>query len=77
MKRIVELYPLWIRVWHWSNALSFLVLLATGISLHFAAPGSALIPFDTARMLHNVFGLLMTVGWIAFVVGNLKGENGL
>ncbi|MBF0272394.1 MAG: cytochrome b/b6 domain-containing protein [Magnetococcales bacterium] len=77
MKTTIELYPVWIRVWHWTNAVCFLVLLATGISLHFAAPGSALIPFDTARMVHNIFGILMTGGWVVFVIGTLKSGNGV
>ncbi|NGZ06283.1 MAG: cytochrome B [Magnetococcales bacterium] len=77
MKPVIELYPLWIRLWHWTNALSFLVLLATGISLHFATPGAMLIPFEIARMLHNVFGLVMTGGWVVFVIGNWWSGNGI
>ncbi|MBF0627292.1 MAG: cytochrome b/b6 domain-containing protein [Magnetococcales bacterium] len=77
MKSTTELYPVWIRIWHWSNALCFLVLLATGISLHFAAPGAWLIPFNTARVLHNIFGIGMTLGWVIFAIGNLRGGNGI
>ncbi|MBF0125602.1 MAG: cytochrome b/b6 domain-containing protein [Magnetococcales bacterium] len=76
MKTTTELYPVWIRVWHWSNALAFLVLVTTGVSLHFAAPGAPLIPFNTARILHNLFGILLTAGWVGFVVGTLTSGNG-
>ena len=75
MKRIIELYPLWLRIWHWSNAVSFLMLIVTGISLHFATPGAPLIPFDMARLLHNIFGLLLVVGWMFFVIKNFRSGN--
>ncbi|MBF0341755.1 MAG: cytochrome b/b6 domain-containing protein [Magnetococcales bacterium] len=77
MKTTIELYPVWLRIWHFSNALSFLMLVITGISLHWAAPGAVLIPFDLARVLHNLFGILLTCGWIVFVTGNLATGNGI
>ncbi|MBF0178822.1 MAG: cytochrome b/b6 domain-containing protein [Magnetococcales bacterium] len=77
MNTTTELYPVWIRVWHWSNALSFLALLVTGVSLHFAEPGAPLIPFETARVVHNLFGILLGCGWLAFVIGNLWSRNGI
>ncbi|MBF0427817.1 MAG: cytochrome b/b6 domain-containing protein [Magnetococcales bacterium] len=77
MKTTIELYPTWIRVWHWSNALSFLILIATGFSMHFATPGAYLIPFNTARLLHNFFGIVLVCGWLIFVFGNLRGTNGI
>ena len=68
------LYPIWLRAWHWLNALLFLLSLATGVSMHFS-PGW-LIPFDVAVPLHNASGILLTVSWGVFVVGNLVGGNG-
>ena len=32
-------YPLWLRCWHWGNALLFVILLITGISMHYSKPG--------------------------------------
>ena len=72
-----QLYPLWLRVWHWSNAFSFLMLILTGISLHFATPGVLLIPFNLARILHNVFGVLLTLGWFGFLLGQWKSGNSI
>ncbi|MEO5341703.1 MAG: cytochrome b/b6 domain-containing protein [Magnetococcus sp. MYC-9] len=72
----VQLYPLWLRLWHWSNALSFLMLIASGASLHFAGSEAPLIPFDTARVLHNVFGIFLAVAYGAFVLATLLGSNG-
>lgn len=69
-KKKMLLYPLWLRLWHWCNAVFFILLLVSGISLHFANPSTPLIPFAVARILHNLCGLVVTVGFIVFVVGN-------
>ena len=31
----VKMYPAWLRVWHWSNAILFIVLAYTGLRMHF------------------------------------------
>ncbi len=68
------LYPLWLRAWHWLNAILFLTSLLTGISMHFAL--GWLIPFDVAVPVHNISGILLTVSWLAFLLGNVVGGNG-
>ena len=69
------LYPLWLRIWHWTNAALFLVLLATGLSMHYSNAGW-LLPFETAVPVHNAAGILLTLSWVVFVAGNLFGDNG-
>jgi thiosulfate reductase cytochrome b subunit len=69
------LYPRWLRAWHWVNALLFLVLMYTGASMHFGG-GGGLMPFDLAVTTHNTAGILLTLGWIGFVIGNLTTGNG-
>lgn len=69
------LYPRWLRAWHWINALLFLVLMYTGASMHFGE-GGWLMPFDLAVTVHNTAGILLTLGWIGFVIGNLTTGNG-
>lgn len=68
------LYPLWLRTWHWLNAILFLTSLVTGIAMHFSL--SWLMPFDLAVPVHNASGVLLTLSWIAFLIGNLIGGNG-
>ena len=68
------LYPVWLRLWHWLNATLFLTSLATGISMHFSL--GWLIPFDVAVPVHNAAGILLTVSWAAFLIGNAFGGNG-
>jgi thiosulfate reductase cytochrome b subunit len=69
------LYPVWLRLWHWLNALMFIVLMVTGASMHFAGT-SWLVPFDTAVPIHNATGILLTISWVVFVLGNLFSSNG-
>ena len=75
MSEALYLYPVWLRFWHWLNALVFLVLIATGLSMHFAGP-DWLLPFDQARLIHNVAGMTLTLFWVIFVIGNALGVNG-
>ncbi len=69
------LYAGWVRAWHWLNALLFLMLMLSGASMHFAGAGW-LLNFAVARPIHNIAGILLTLGWIGFVVGNLTTDNG-
>jgi thiosulfate reductase cytochrome b subunit len=68
--------PLWLRLWHWTNALLFLTLLVTGVSLHFATPESPLIPFAAARTVHNVAGIALSILYAALIVANAFTGNG-
>ncbi|WP_295576885.1 cytochrome b/b6 domain-containing protein [uncultured Lamprocystis sp.] len=69
------LYPRWLRLWHWLSALLFLVLIVSGASMHFAGT-PWLLGFKVAVPVHNTAGILLTLGWIGFVVGNLVSDNG-
>lgn len=69
------LYPLWVRLWHWTNALLFVILIISGASLHYAS-GTSWLAFDTAIFIHNTAGIILTVAWLIFVFGNLLTNNG-
>ena len=73
----VYLYPIWIRLWHWTNALLCLILIATGISMHYASPEATRIRFDVAVSMHNIAGVILSVSYIFFFLGNLFTGNGL
>jgi len=72
----IYLYPVWIRLWHALNALMFLLLIFTGISLHFSSVDNALIRFDVAVGIHNVCAIIVTINYGVFVLGNLVTRNG-
>jgi len=56
--RRIYLHPLPVRIWHWINAVSFVLLVLTGIQIRYVGLIDV-IPFRTAVMLHS---------WIGFVV---------
>jgi thiosulfate reductase cytochrome b subunit len=63
---------LWIRLWHWLTALSFILLTITGIILHFGSPAGAALSYDTATALHDVSGIFMSVLYgvhLVFMIG--------
>lgn len=75
MKKIL-LYPGWLRTWHWVNAVLFIALIWTGVELHFARPRTAGLGFATSRVVHNASGILLTLNYLIFLVGNLLTRNG-
>ena len=44
------LYPFWLRLWHWINALLFLTLIVTGLSM-LDADARWVLRFDSAMPL--------------------------
>ncbi|ACS84100.1 thiosulfate reductase cytochrome B subunit [Musicola paradisiaca] len=70
----IYLYSGAVRLWHWSNALLFLLLLLSGAINHFALAS----PDDTARLvsLHALCGYLLLADWLLFVSINALGGNG-
>jgi thiosulfate reductase cytochrome b subunit len=69
------LYPVWLRVWHWLNAILFLALIVSGVSLHYSDSQSLLMPFGTAIGVHNVAGIILTLMYFIFIIGNLVSGN--
>ena len=72
----IYLYPVWVRIWHIINALMFLLLIFTGISLHFSSTENSLIRFDVSVGLHNVAAIIVIFNYGIFVIGNLVTGNG-
>lgn len=75
MSKKIYLYPIWLRLWHAINALMFLVLIATGISMQYSNPDSPLIPFQYAVAWHNVAGVIVSLNYVIFFVGNIVTNN--
>ncbi len=75
MKKLY-LYPIWLRIWHWTNATLFFIQIVTGLSMHFSDPKHPFIPFATARIVHNIAGILLVFMYLDFLIGNLFTWNG-
>ena len=63
--------PLWLRVWHGTQALFFVGLISTGLSLHYSGSDWVLIPFALAVKIHNACGIATALLWVLFVASSL------
>lgn len=70
------LYPIWVRAWHIINALMFLLLIISGLSMHFSAAGTGLMGFKLAVSTHNVTAIILTINYGIFLIGNMLTKNG-
>jgi len=72
------LYPKWLRVWHVLNALLFLILIVTGLSMQYTDKENAayIVGFSIAVKWHNFAAMVLTISYIVFVTGNLFTKNG-
>ncbi len=72
------LYPKWIRIWHWINSLLFIILILTGLSMHYTDKGNAayMVGFAKAVKWHNFAALLLTANYIFYILGNAFTANG-
>jgi len=73
MKKIY-LHPLPIRIWHWINALAFIILIITGAQVRF---GNALhlFSFETAVKIHSWTGFILIANyfiWFLYYLLTLK-----
>lgn len=75
MTERIYLLPLWIRIWHWTNAVLIITLCVTGFSLHFASPNSHLVDFSLAVRIHNAAGVALICLYCLFVVANAVSGN--
>jgi thiosulfate reductase cytochrome b subunit len=71
----VRMYPAWLRVWHWSNAILIVVLVYTGVRMHFGQRRGPVMSFETAFDVHNLAGSLLVIIGVLYFIGNLIGRN--
>lgn len=66
MKKIY-LHPLPVRIWHWINALGFLLLIITGAQIRFAEQ-LGLMSFKTAVQIHSWTGFILLVNYFIWLI---------
>lgn len=71
----IYFYPVWLRIWHGINALGILILIFTGINMQYSNPNFKLMDFELAVNLHNIFGILVSVNYLLFFIGNILTTN--
>ena len=69
------LYPVWVRFWHFLNALLCLTLIVTGLSIQYSNP-TVVVKFQLAVSIHNIAGVALALNYILFFLGNLFTHNG-
>jgi Ni/Fe-hydrogenase b-type cytochrome subunit len=70
----VYLHPLPVRIWHWLNALGFLILIVTGFQIRYVDL-MGLMSFETAVKLHNWVGLAVIANWFLWFVYYMFSER--
>ncbi|NWF75868.1 MAG: cytochrome b/b6 domain-containing protein [Nitrospirae bacterium] len=73
MKKIY-LHPLPIRIWHWINALGFIILIITGAQIRFGNVLN-LFSFETAVKIHSWLGFILLANyfiWLIYYLLTLK-----
>jgi thiosulfate reductase cytochrome b subunit len=72
------LYPKWIRAWHVLNAILFIILIITGISIHYTDKESSEFITGSARNIrwHNIASVILIINYIVFIIGNILTSNG-
>ena len=71
------LYPIWVRLWHVLNALLFIILILTGVSMMYTDKDSTvlLVGFARAVKWHNIAAIILTFNYVIFVTGNVLSGN--
>lgn len=72
----IYLYPVWVRLWHLANAILYLFLIITGLSMQYSNPEYPMIRFDIAVSMHNITGILLTANYLVIFFGNMFTKNG-
>jgi thiosulfate reductase cytochrome b subunit len=75
LKSEVVFYPVWLRAWHWLNAVLFLLMIISGISMHYSSNGSLLLSFKTSVFIHNICGITVSIIYLLFFIFNIFSKN--
>lgn len=72
------LYPKWLRLWHLINAIAVIILIITGLKIRYSGDGTqgAGETSSGAVTWHNISAVILTIGYLSFVIGNIMTENG-
>ncbi|WP_430735559.1 cytochrome b/b6 domain-containing protein [Halodesulfovibrio aestuarii] len=60
----VTMFPLAVRIWHWSNAVLFAILIVSGFAMHFGVG----MHFESAQSTHAYLALGLVALWILYLL---------
>jgi thiosulfate reductase cytochrome b subunit len=72
------LYPKWLRAWHILNAILFIILIITGLSMQYTDTDNSayMVGFAKAVKWHNYAAFMLTASYVVFILGNALTGNG-
>ncbi|PLX02356.1 MAG: hypothetical protein C0595_11125 [Marinilabiliales bacterium] len=70
------LYPIWVRIWHLINAIMFLALVFTGLTLQYSSVDFEIIKFNYSISIHNYAGIILSIFFVFFLFANRFTSNG-
>ena len=72
------LYPKWLRAWHILNAVLFIILIITGLSMQYTDTENSayMVGFAKAVKWHNYSAFILTANYVLFIIGNIVTGNG-
>jgi len=73
-EKLMYVHPAPVRVWHWVNAVGFIILILTGIQIRFAEIVNW-FSLEDAIQLHNYVGFVVIAAyglWVSFYFGTMK-----
>ncbi len=73
MQRIY-VHPFPVRIWHWINALSFVVMIATGIQIRYIGL-IGIMPFKRAVDVHNWIGFVLVANFFIWLIFYLFSDK--
>lgn len=71
----IYFYPLWLRIWHGFNALGIITLIISGILMQSSNQSNG-IDFNMLVNVHNIAGVIVTMSYFGFFIGNIVSGNG-
>ncbi|MGR5148044.1 cytochrome b/b6 domain-containing protein [Photobacterium alginatilyticum] len=63
VKTSTVMFPVGVRLWHNTNVIVFIILLLTGLSMHFSV-----VAFEFAQNSHNILGAVLIVLWGLYLI---------
>lgn len=70
----IYFYPVWLRIWHGINAIGIILLIISGLSMN-SGGASSFISFKVAVNMHNISGIVVSLNYLIFLVGNMVTDN--
>jgi thiosulfate reductase cytochrome b subunit len=68
------IHPLPVRLWHWTNAIGFLLLIATGLQIRYLGL-IQLMSFKTAVVAHNWIGFVLIANFFVWLIFYLFSDK--